>query len=94
MNRLICSWCQRLLREGTLPPSHGICPTCKEQVMAWDTKSIEGMETMAKGETDGSCNVQIRSHWLEVRWDGSEFKYKWGKNYVSRKDAEAVLASR
>ena len=25
---VICSWCGKLLRKGTLPISHGICPSC------------------------------------------------------------------
>lgn len=30
--KLICAWCQRLLRDGTLPASHGICPDCQRVV--------------------------------------------------------------
>lgn len=30
--KLICAWCQRLLRDGTLPASHGICPDCQKVV--------------------------------------------------------------
>lgn len=30
--KLICAWCQRLLRNGTLPASHGICPDCQRVV--------------------------------------------------------------
>lgn len=26
--RIICSWCQRVLQEGTEPTSHGICDEC------------------------------------------------------------------
>lgn len=29
---LICAWCDLVLRDGTLPASHGICPTCQQRV--------------------------------------------------------------
>lgn len=29
--RIICSWCQRLIRDGTLPASHGICAPCARE---------------------------------------------------------------
>jgi hypothetical protein len=29
--RKICGWCQKVLREGPDPASHGICPACLEQ---------------------------------------------------------------
>lgn len=30
--RKVCSWCRRILRAGSEPTSHGICPMCVEQV--------------------------------------------------------------
>lgn len=30
--KLICAWCQRVMRNGTLPASHGICPDCQKVV--------------------------------------------------------------
>lgn len=34
--QLICSWCQppSVMREGALPASHGICPTCSQALLA------------------------------------------------------------
>lgn len=29
--RLICAWCDRVLREGSEPASHGICEDCLVQ---------------------------------------------------------------
>lgn len=26
--KLICGWCLKVLRDGTLPASHGMCPAC------------------------------------------------------------------
>jgi hypothetical protein len=26
--RVLCAWCNRILREGVAPASHGICPAC------------------------------------------------------------------
>lgn len=32
--KVICAWCQRLLRDGPAEPvSHGICSTCMERLM-------------------------------------------------------------
>ena len=30
--RLVCSWCTSVLREGPEPSSHGICPACERAV--------------------------------------------------------------
>jgi hypothetical protein len=27
--KLICAWCKKILREGSEPTSHGICPECR-----------------------------------------------------------------
>lgn len=56
---------------------------------------METMEASAKGEEDGCYNVKIRQHWLEVEslLDGT-FRYRWGKNIVSREHAVNVLATR
>lgn len=29
--RLVCAWCQRVLREGSGPTSHGLCESCREK---------------------------------------------------------------
>lgn len=29
---LICAWCSTVLRDGALPATHGICPTCQARV--------------------------------------------------------------
>lgn len=29
----ICSWCQLVMSEGTLPATHGICPDCFQKMM-------------------------------------------------------------
>lgn len=34
MNRLVCAWCKRELRAGSLPISHGICPSCQTAQLA------------------------------------------------------------
>ena len=28
VNRVQCSWCKKILRDGCEPISHGICPEC------------------------------------------------------------------
>ena len=30
-SKSVCAWCKITLREGTEPPTHGICPVCAEQ---------------------------------------------------------------
>lgn len=27
----ICAWCKKVLREGTTPATHGMCPACAEK---------------------------------------------------------------
>ena len=29
MLRLVCAWCQAVLRDGDEPTSHGICEACR-----------------------------------------------------------------
>ena len=31
---LLCAWCNNVIREGSLPASHGICDRCSRQVQA------------------------------------------------------------
>lgn len=26
--KVVCGWCQSLMRDGALPVSHGMCPAC------------------------------------------------------------------
>lgn len=60
--------------------------------IAWDTTSVEAMERTAMDQADGSCSKRIGDYWLEVVFDGEHlpFRYKWGKNWVTREDAIAV----
>ena len=30
VQKVVCSWCQRLMRDGVEPISHGICPACEK----------------------------------------------------------------
>jgi hypothetical protein len=32
--KTVCSWCNAIIREGTLPISHGCCPTCIVALLA------------------------------------------------------------
>lgn len=32
--KVICAWCRVVLRDGNLPISHGICPTCSAKLAA------------------------------------------------------------
>ncbi len=32
--RMVCAWCQKLVREGDEPTTHGICEACAEKVVA------------------------------------------------------------
>ena len=34
MTMLVCAWCLLVMREGTLPASHGLCPTCAARLHA------------------------------------------------------------
>ena len=35
----ICAWCNHIMRDGTEPVSHGICPPCAKKVMESYEKS-------------------------------------------------------
>ncbi len=28
LSKVICAWCDRVLRQGSLPVSHGLCASC------------------------------------------------------------------
>ena len=32
--KVVCGWCDRTLKDGSLPASHGICPRCMEEQRA------------------------------------------------------------
>jgi hypothetical protein len=32
--KVVCSWCQLVMRDGALPISHGICPACRAKFEA------------------------------------------------------------
>lgn len=34
MNKIVCSWCGKLIKPGSPPTSHGICAECKRKVLA------------------------------------------------------------
>lgn len=58
--------------------------------------NIDDMEETAKNEANGSCCKRIHGVWLEVICIGNlapGFKYKWGKNWVTRQVAINVLES-
>ena len=35
--KIVCAWCNRIMREGVLPISHGICQPCKTEYEKADT---------------------------------------------------------
>lgn len=42
--RLICGWCGLVMRDGELPPSHGICLVCLRELM--QEEGVIGAENM------------------------------------------------
>ena len=32
-HRVICSWCQAIIKPGGDPPTHGICPACFDEAV-------------------------------------------------------------
>lgn len=42
--KIICAWCGKVLREGTLPASHGICRECKRAMQAEADAVVEAMD--------------------------------------------------
>jgi predicted RNA-binding Zn-ribbon protein involved in translation (DUF1610 family) len=43
----ICAWCNKVIREGTEPATHGMCPKCLEEQM----HSLEEQESHPQSET-------------------------------------------
>jgi phage FluMu protein Com len=40
--KLVCAWCNKVLRDGdSRIVSHGICPVCKEEVIAEMNEYLE-----------------------------------------------------
>jgi hypothetical protein len=54
--KVICAWCERLIRDGIEPASHGICPVCMEtEIRNHGSKhGFPGQESLAKGSTNKS----------------------------------------
>ena len=42
----ICAWCDSVMREGTMPATHGMCPKCLEEQM----HSLEGPKSHSGSE--------------------------------------------
>ena len=34
MNKIICAWCGKVMKEGEEPVSHGICKECAKKIEA------------------------------------------------------------
>lgn len=47
--RVVCSWCSVVMREGSVPSSHGICKGCFDRVM-----TEEGATVMVQVYGDGT----------------------------------------
>ena len=45
--RVLCAWCNRILREGIAPASHGICPACLDGFRA-DFDALPGEPRLAR----------------------------------------------
>lgn len=51
--RLVCAWCERTIRAGAGPVSHGICEECREGVRPWNVDR-GGTDTNGAGGAAGS----------------------------------------
>ena len=45
----VCAWCNKVMREGTKPATHGMCPQCLEEQM----RSLEGRGSSSRPECQG-----------------------------------------
>lgn len=52
MFKVTCAWCDRVLRDGILPISHGICPECK-------TKAMEEISTKIGETAEGRALLRL-----------------------------------
>ena len=68
---LACAWCQTILRDGGLPATHGICPTCQRQVFE-DTEAARAARITAVvsggawGKAAGKIAKQVED-WVKVK---------------------------
>jgi hypothetical protein len=49
--KTICAWCRRVIKEGALPATHGICGQCAQRVMGNDLQGevVAGSGMRGKG---------------------------------------------
>lgn len=72
--RVICAWCSRLLHDGTLPASHGICDNCRF-LFEDETTGAGGRVAFFLGV---DCGVQrhrflaLTSGWMICEWCGKQ----------------------
>ena len=45
----VCAWCNKVMREGTKPATHGMCPQCLEEQM----RSLEEPDSPSRPECQG-----------------------------------------
>lgn len=65
--------------------------------MAWDTKTIEGMENTCREEAEGDCNKKVNGLWLQVILYAATsdqdkyFAYLYNDKRISREKAVELL---
>ena len=52
--KVVCAWCGKLIRDGSEPTSHGICPLCEEkELQNYGSKhGRPGQGTLGNGSTN------------------------------------------
>ncbi len=50
---VVCAWCKTVLREGSQPPSHGICGNCLAERFRGPAESGKIDKAAARGESPG-----------------------------------------
>jgi hypothetical protein len=38
--KVICAWCKKVMKDGTEPASHGICPPCREKHFGGELQAV------------------------------------------------------
>ena len=56
-HRKVCAWCNRMIREGGEPVSHGICPDCAER----EIESYLGARSLKREEEAPGFRARVQT---------------------------------
>lgn len=68
---LVCAWCGRVMREGTEPTSHGICPPCARVMREEVRRDVlrNGLDEIDEDEADDDGDDDWNDDEDDDDWD-------------------------